>query len=197
MRQPAKQPASASDRASRPAGAVRRPAPRRYLPPLLRRAWYGLNQAFRRRIAHLGLTPDQYTVLRNLAETEPDGLTQKELCERMASDANTMAALIERMEAAGFLRRESDRTDRRAKRAQLEPLGADRLAAAAGFALDLHAAILSVLPAAERATFLRQLEAVAGACQNALADSPRASGTPPKKSGPGRHASLAGQQPAG
>ena len=28
-------------------------------PLLLRRAWYGLNQAFRRRIVHLGITPDQ------------------------------------------------------------------------------------------------------------------------------------------
>ena len=33
------------------------PAPKR-LPVLLRRAWYGLNQAFRQRVAHLGITPD-------------------------------------------------------------------------------------------------------------------------------------------
>ena len=45
-------------------------------PLLLRRAWYGLNQAFRRRIVHLGITPDQYTVLRNLCEKHMDGLTQ-------------------------------------------------------------------------------------------------------------------------
>src|SRR5258706_62504 len=37
---------------------------RRRLPPLLRRAWYGLNQAFRPRIAHLGVTPDQFTEMR-------------------------------------------------------------------------------------------------------------------------------------
>ncbi len=39
---------------------------RRRLPVLLRRAWYGLNQAFRRRIAGMGLTPDQFTVIRTL-----------------------------------------------------------------------------------------------------------------------------------
>ena len=33
---------------------------RRRLPILLRHAWYGLNQAFRRRIAHLDITPDQF-----------------------------------------------------------------------------------------------------------------------------------------
>lgn len=170
---PAKQPAMTSDGPPRRAETVRRPMPRRYLPPLLRRAWYGLNQAFRRRIAHLDLTPDQFTVLRNLAEAEPAGLTQKELCNRMASDANTMAALIERMEEAQLLRRQPDRTDRRAKRARLEPLGIARLESATGFALELHAAIMAVLPAPERAVFLRQLEAVADACQNALADSPK------------------------
>ncbi|MED6327013.1 MAG: hypothetical protein VYE14_06575, partial [Verrucomicrobiota bacterium] len=52
---------------------------RRRLPVLLRRAWYGLNQAFRRRIARMGLTPDQFTVIRTLLEAEPDGLTQKAL----------------------------------------------------------------------------------------------------------------------
>ena len=79
-------------------------APRR-LPVLLRRAWYGLNQAFRRRIAHTGCTPDQYTVLRNLAEGDPAGLTQSDLTRRMTSDPNTIAALVERMEGADLLER--------------------------------------------------------------------------------------------
>jgi hypothetical protein len=39
---------------------------RRRLPILLRRAWYGLNQAFRRRIAKTGVTPDQFTAMRTL-----------------------------------------------------------------------------------------------------------------------------------
>ncbi len=49
---------------------------RRRLPLLLRRAWYGLNKAFRRRIAHLRITPDQFTVMRTLLEKE--GITQRE-----------------------------------------------------------------------------------------------------------------------
>src|SRR5262245_3477920 len=63
---------------------------RRRLPPLLRRAWYGLNQAFRRRIAALGLTPDQFTVLRTLLES--GGITQSELTHAMTSDPNTVAS---------------------------------------------------------------------------------------------------------
>ena len=70
---------------------------RRRLPVLLRRAWYGLNQAFRRRIAGMGLTPDQFTVIRTLLEAEPDGLTQKALANAMSSDPNTIASLLERM----------------------------------------------------------------------------------------------------
>ena len=44
----------------------------RRLPPLLRRAWYSLNQAFRRRIAHLDITPNQFTILRWLLEGDPE-----------------------------------------------------------------------------------------------------------------------------
>ena len=52
-------------------GMVETPIPaaahRRRLAPLLRRTWYSLNQTFRRRIAHAGLTPDQFSVLRWLS----------------------------------------------------------------------------------------------------------------------------------
>src|SRR5438105_1555571 len=64
---------------------------RRRLPLLLRRAWYGLNRACRRRIAHLGVTPDQFTVMRTLLERE--GITQRELAHAMSSDAYTVASL--------------------------------------------------------------------------------------------------------
>ena len=75
---------------------------RRRLPPLLRRAWYGLNQAFRRRIAHLGITPDQFTVMRTLLEGDPRGLSQRELTQSMTSDPNTVASLLHRMEQAAL-----------------------------------------------------------------------------------------------
>src|SRR5436309_12895406 len=87
---------------------------RRRLPPLLRRAWYGLNQAFRRRIAHTKVTPDQFTVMRTLLEGDPKGLTQRELARHMTSDPNTMAALLERMEAGGWVQRKPHEKDGRA-----------------------------------------------------------------------------------
>src|SRR6266567_1846322 len=101
---------------------------RRRLPLLLRRAWYGMNQAFRRRLAHLSLTPDQFTVMRTLLENE--GITQRELTELMSSDPNTVAALLERMEQAGLVERQAHEKDRRANRLRLKPLGRRKYEAA-------------------------------------------------------------------
>src|SRR5689334_25062609 len=94
---------------------------RRRLPLLLRRAWYGLNQAFRRRIAHLGVTPDQFTVMRTLLENE--GITQRELTKLMSSDPNTVASLLARMEQAVLVQRQAHEKDRRAHRLRKKPAG--------------------------------------------------------------------------
>src|SRR5438270_10309582 len=96
---------------------------RRRLPLLLRRAWYGINQAFRRRIAHLGVTPDQFTVMRTLLEGDARGLSQREVTHLISSDPNTVASLLERMEAAGLIERKTHEKDRRARRIQLLPRG--------------------------------------------------------------------------
>jgi DNA-binding MarR family transcriptional regulator len=140
----------------------------RRLPPLLRRAWYGLNQIFRQRLAHLGLTPDQFTVLRWLDDGDPHGLTQQELTELMGSDANTVAALMKRMEAAGLISRTVHESDRRAHRVRLQPEGAHRFQAAGVVARRLQREVLAHLPAAERKQFLANLEALANACRCAL-----------------------------
>ncbi|MFM1769341.1 MAG: Multiple antibiotic resistance protein MarR [Verrucomicrobiota bacterium] len=140
---------------------------RRRLPPLLRRAWYGLNQAFRRRIAHLGLTPDQFTVLRTLLEADPAGPTQRELTVAMSSDPNTVASLLRRMEAAGLVARRPHETDKRARRIHLLPAGRSRYETARNLALALQGEVLAVLPAEQREPFLENLAAVADACRQA------------------------------
>lgn len=147
------------------------PATDRRLPPLLRRAWYGLNQAFRRRVAHLDLTPDQYTVLRNLHEAGTRGVTQTELTARMTSDPNTIASLVERMESAKLLRRETDREDRRARRLRLTALGRRRYRAGLDIALALQDEVVANLTEAEREQFLEILAKLADACR-AAAETP-------------------------
>jgi DNA-binding MarR family transcriptional regulator len=138
---------------------------RRRLPLLLRRAWYGMNQAFRRRITHLGVTPDQFTVMRTLLEN--DGITQRELTEFMSSDPNTVASLLERMEQAGLVERQAHEKDRRANRLRLKPTGVQKYEAVRKVAVALQTEILQSVPAAIRERFLANLAAVADACQTA------------------------------
>jgi DNA-binding MarR family transcriptional regulator len=143
--------------------------PEKRLPILLRHAWYGLNQAFRRRIAHFGVTPDQFTVMRNLAESERVGLTQSRLTELMGSDPNTMAALIERMQTHGWIERHPHECDRRARRIRLKPAGRRVYGHLKAIALGLQQEALRTLPESNRDSFLEDLSAVAAACR-ALAD---------------------------
>ncbi len=140
------------------------------LPPLLRRAWYSLNQTFRQRIAHLGVTPDQFSILRWLNEGDPLGLTQREITNLMASDPNTITSTLTRMEKAGLIIRKPHETDRRAHRVQLLPLGKQAFENARQIALELQGQVLGVLPPDRRERFLEDLELVGNACAAALQD---------------------------
>ncbi len=140
---------------------------RRRLPPLLRRSWYGLNQAFRRRIAHTGATPDQFTVMRCLLEGDAKGITQCELTNMMSSDPNTIASLLERMETSGWLERKRHERDKRAYRIRLKPAGKRKYEELRDLAVVLQTEILSALPENRRAEFLEELAVVADACRDA------------------------------
>ena len=142
---------------------------RRRLPLLLRRAWYGLNQAFRRRIAHLGVTPDQFTVMRTLLENE--GITQRELTKLMSSDPNTVASLLARMEQAGLVQRQAHEKDRRAHRLRMKPAGRRKYEAARVIAVAMQAEVLGALPEDARESFLANLDRVAESCQQAASRS--------------------------
>ncbi len=139
----------------------------RRLPPLLRRAWYSLNQTFRHRIAHLGLTPDQYSILRWLHEGDARGLTQQTITDLMASDPNTITSILRRMERAALLSRHPHETDRRARRVRLEAEGHRVFLVAFEVARLLEDESLAVLPEARRARFLADLDAVAEASSDA------------------------------
>jgi DNA-binding MarR family transcriptional regulator len=145
---------------------------RRRLPVLLRRAWYSLNQAFRRRIQYTGVTPDQFTALRTLLEGDSQGLVQSELTRQMASDPNTIASLVDRMEKAGLVERKAHERDRRAYRIRLKPAGQRVYVELRQVALQLQGQILSVLPENQREEFLENLTLVADACRVAAENSP-------------------------
>jgi DNA-binding MarR family transcriptional regulator len=145
---------------------------RRRLPPLLRRAWYGLNQAFRRRIAHTGATPDQFTAMRSLLEVHEAGITQRQLTEMMSSDPNTIASLLERMEKTGWIERREHERDKRAYRICLKPAGKRKYEELRAIALELQSKILEALPENRREQFLEDLAGVADACRDAAQNLP-------------------------
>ncbi len=129
------------------------------LAPLLRRAWYGLNQTFRRRIAESGITPDQFTILRWLDE-HPDGLTQRALADLMASDPNTVTAILTRMQKSGLIERRAHADDARCNLIALKNKGRALHADLQPLASELQQQLLAVIPSSKQAEFLKYLRAI-------------------------------------
>jgi len=147
-----------------PSPAAADPVPPKRLPVLLRRSWYGLNQAFRQRIAHLDLTPDQFSILRWLIEGDPQGLTQRALTDLMASDPNTITSILSRMEKNRLIVRAPHEQDKRANRVKVQPAGRRMFEKGRKVAMGLQEQILAALPANRREKFLEELETIANSC---------------------------------
>lgn len=157
----------------RPAEKIERPLEvRKRLPVLLRRAWYGLNQVFRQRVAHLRITPDQFSILRWLTEGDPQGLTQRAITDLMASDPNTITSTLARMEKNGLIARQPHERDRRAHRVKLLPAGRRTFQQARRIAMDLQEQVLTALPEDRRADFLEELEVIADSCATVAEKAP-------------------------
>jgi MarR family transcriptional regulator, lower aerobic nicotinate degradation pathway regulator len=142
------------------------PQPRR-LPILLRHAWFSLNQTFRRRLASTGVTPDQFTAMRTLMEHEPQGLTQSGLTRLIASDPNTIASLVERMESMGWITRVRHEVDRRAYRLCLSAAGREQFERVRPIAIALQTEVLAGWTEKKREQFLEDLAYVAEQCRKA------------------------------
>jgi DNA-binding MarR family transcriptional regulator len=131
----------------------------------LRRAWFSLNQTFRRRLARTGITPDQFTALRTLLEHDQQGLTQSALTRLIASDPNTIAGLVERMESVGWITRARHERDRRAYRLHLSPAGRAQYERVRPIALALQSEVLAGWTDGKREEFLEDLARVAARCR--------------------------------
>ena len=83
------------------------------LPPMLRKCWMRLNALFQKRVATVGLTPDQYIVLRWLHDLPDGSVHQTTLKRLMFTDPNNIAGLMGRMEKRGLVHRRKDSADGR------------------------------------------------------------------------------------
>ncbi|MQX35511.1 MarR family winged helix-turn-helix transcriptional regulator [Roseospira navarrensis] len=109
---------------------------------------HGLQQ----RIQPLGLAPAQFMTLLELWDA--DGLTQKQLRDRLDVEQATMANTLRRMERDGLIVRRPHPDDGRAQQAWLTPAARALRAAATDAARDQNARALADLTEAEAAAFL-------------------------------------------
>jgi MarR family transcriptional regulator, temperature-dependent positive regulator of motility len=127
-----------------------------------------LNYTLMRRLADLDLTPDQYIALRWLIEATEKGargLSQKNLCELMTSDPNTIAAMMRRMEKASLVQRAKDPEDGRRLVVSPTPQGLGLYAKASVRAKALENEALHGLNREEKAMFLEDLNSLARSCR--------------------------------
>lgn len=83
-----------------------------------------------------GITADQFVVLTILVE-EP-GLSQREIVDRAHSDANTVGAILKRLQGKRLAKRESHPSDGRVWRVFPTELGTKRQRRASDESRDLH-----------------------------------------------------------
>ena len=84
---------------------------------------YTVDQFFR----PFGITSSQYNVLRILRGAGTDGLCRNEISERMVTATSDMSRLLDRMEKAGWVKRERAEDDRRQVSTYITKSGMDLL----------------------------------------------------------------------
>ena len=119
-----------------------------------------LAQALHQRIAPMGVVPGQFAQL--LALFEQDGLSQRELCERVRIEQPTMANTLHRMERDALIRREPDPADGRRTRAVLTAHARDLEGHLVAAAREVNAIATLDLSDHDVAIFLRTLARIIG-----------------------------------
>lgn len=104
------------------------------------------------RIRPLGLSPARFPVLLEL--WDEDGLTQRDLVERLDVEQATMANTLARMERDGLIERRPSPTDRRARLVFLTDRARGLQGAAMAAAAAANRQALSGLGAQEQAVFI-------------------------------------------
>ena len=97
----------------------------RALPLALRATYMALHRSTDAILQEYGVTADQFVLM--LALREDRALTQRELAERISSDASTVRAMLVLLERSGLVQRTSHPTDSRAKTVELTPAGKRKL----------------------------------------------------------------------
>ena len=117
---------------------------------------HAFNRFYKPLLDRLGLTYPQYLVM--LVLWEQDGMSVKEIGERLFLDSGTLTPLLKRMETAGLLKRTRSREDERQVIVALTPQGESLKEKARSLPLSILAA--SQCSVAELVTLKNEVEAL-------------------------------------
>lgn len=117
-----------------------------------------LRTTFDRRVKPLGLTRSQWWVLTHLFRN--DGMTQAELADMLEVERPTLGRLLDRLEANGWIRREADAQDRRAKRVYLTQAVEPSMRAMRHIAAQVRADAMEGMSTEEQERFVDTLIAI-------------------------------------
>ncbi|MDE2383953.1 MAG: winged helix-turn-helix transcriptional regulator [Alphaproteobacteria bacterium] len=126
---------------------------------LLKRAVQYSVHLYMNEVGKSGLTHRQFTVLSAVDSFE--GKSQTELVKITGIDRSTLADLVSRLMAQGYLQRKRSKEDQRANTVRLTPVGKKMLKASQTGAEDIDRQLLSVFSATDRRTVMDCLSALA------------------------------------
>lgn len=126
---------------------------------LLKRAAQNAANIYMADVGKRGLTQRQYTVLTAVEASE--GISQTELVNITGIDRSTLADMISRLVAQGYLQRKRSKEDARTNNVRLTAAGRRALASAQPGAADVDKQILASIPAAKRKEFVEMLSLLA------------------------------------
>ncbi len=132
----------------------------------------------------VAVTQRQYAVLAAVASDE--GLSQTRLVRATGIDRSTLADLVARMIAKGYLERERSAEDARANRVRLGEAGRAVLASAGPRVEAADRRILEVLGAKKREPFIAALRKLARAGEGELLPEPAVKSDKPRKAKKGK-----------
>jgi DNA-binding MarR family transcriptional regulator len=130
----------------------------------LRAAYWAMHRRSDARLAHAGVTADQFVLLAALAEVpDEDGITQQEVVRRTASDPSTVRAMLVLLEGRGLVARRRHATDGRARSVTLTVRGRRTYDKLVALTEPVRAALLGVVPPAEVTTLVESLRRIRNA----------------------------------
>jgi DNA-binding MarR family transcriptional regulator len=151
-----------------PSGTARpKPAPRtidlvdiRRTPGhLLRRAQQRAVDLFVQAVGENGLRPPQFAVLTTVYQNP--GLNQTHLVDKTGIDRSTIADMIDRMVARGYIARKRDAADQRVNTVWITDAGIAALEACVDAAMAVQEEILAPVPPEKRAALMEALALLA------------------------------------